>query len=204
MKWEPAALILLLIALGLWLVYGPVERLHGLHVRPGAQKIEILLGSERGVVDILPDPATGERTYRVLLRGGYESEVLDERAFRERFGSIALEALARQQPNPLFRLLNITTWASLAWVTIGLLGQLAFSGRMLVQWIVSERSRASVVPAAFWWMSLIGGLLLFAYFVWRKDAVGVLGQSSGIVIYARNLKLIRKQKRRMTAAAAQG
>jgi lipid-A-disaccharide synthase-like uncharacterized protein len=53
-----------------------------------------------------------------------------------------------------------------------------------------------VITPSFWWFSLLGGVCLFAYFVWRQDAVGVIGQSSGIVIYARNLRLIAKQKRR--------
>jgi hypothetical protein len=55
-----------------------------------------------------------------------------------------------------------------------------------------------VIPASFWWLSLFGGVALFAYFVWRQDFVGVLGQSSGIVIYARNIRLIYKRRRRET------
>ena len=65
---------------------------------------------------------------------------------------------------------------------------------MLVHWVISERTHASTVPEIFWWFSFIGGVCLFTYFVWRVDIVGVLGQSTGIVIYARNLKLIKKQK----------
>ncbi|MBL8747241.1 MAG: lipid-A-disaccharide synthase N-terminal domain-containing protein [Phycisphaerae bacterium] len=84
------------------------------------------------------------------------------------------------------------------WVALGFGGQIAFSGRMLLQWFVSEREKQSIVPSAFWWMSLIGGAMLFAYFVWRQDVVGVLGQSSGLVIYGRNIRLIHKRKRRET------
>jgi len=65
---------------------------------------------------------------------------------------------------------------------------------------VSEKQRESVVPEAFWWLSLVGGVFLFVYFVWRQDIVGVLGQSSGVVIYARNLWLIRKRRRRLARA----
>src|SRR5690606_28079166 len=64
---------------------------------------------------------------------------------------------------------NITSWATFGFVVVGLVGQTAFFGRMLVQWIVSERSRISTVPVAFWWMSFIGGVCLFIYFVWRTD-----------------------------------
>jgi lipid-A-disaccharide synthase-like uncharacterized protein len=52
------------------------------------------------------------------------------------------------------------------------------------------------VPEIFWWFSFAGGLFLFVYFVWRKDIVGVLGQATGVVIYARNLRLIYKQHAR--------
>jgi lipid-A-disaccharide synthase-like uncharacterized protein len=90
--------------------------------------------------------------------------------------------------------LNITSPAGIAWVTLGLLGQLVFTGRMLVQWIASERSKRSVIPVAFWWMSLIGAVMLVTYFVWRRDIVGIVGQATGLFIYARNLVLIRKSR----------
>ncbi|MBL9002030.1 MAG: lipid-A-disaccharide synthase N-terminal domain-containing protein [Phycisphaerae bacterium] len=80
---------------------------------------------------------------------------------------------------------------NLLWVALGLGGQAVFAGRMWVQWIASERARKSVVPAAFWYMSLGGGLLLTAYFVWRQDLVGVIGQASGVVIYVRNIRFLR-------------
>jgi len=91
-------------------------------------------------------------------------------------------------------LLNITSPAGIAWVTLGLLGQLIFTGRMLVQWIASERSKRSVIPVAFWWMSLGGAVMLVTYFVWRRDIVGIVGQATGLFIYARNLALIRKSR----------
>lgn len=87
-------------------------------------------------------------------------------------------------------LMNITTPAGIAWVTLGLLGQVLFTGRMLVQWLVSEKHHRSVIPTAFWWMSLLGATMLMAYFAWRKDPVGFLGQGAGWLIYIRNLYLI--------------
>ena len=78
------------------------------------------------------------------------------------------------------------------WIAIGFLGQALFSARFLVQWIASEMKRASVVPLAFWWFSLAGGVTLFAYAVWREDPVFIAGQGFGLLIYARNLVLIRK------------
>jgi lipid-A-disaccharide synthase-like uncharacterized protein len=92
----------------------------------------------------------------------------------------------------LLRLLNISSYWMLPWVALGLAGQTLFFLRMAVQWIASERQRASVVPTIYWWFSLAGGLMLLSYFIWRKDAVGVLGQSTGPIVYARNLWLIRR------------
>jgi len=90
---------------------------------------------------------------------------------------------------------NITSPAGMAWVALGLGGQLLFTGRMLVQWISSERSKRSVVPVSFWWMSLIGATMLLAYFIWRRDIVGILGQATGWIIYIRNLVLIHRASR---------
>jgi lipid-A-disaccharide synthase-like uncharacterized protein len=137
-----------------------------------------------------------------MLRNGFVSDPMDDAAFIARYGVDAHDAAVRSQDNLAFRLLNITGWGGLLWAGIGLLGQVAFSGRMLVQWLVSEKRRESVVPEVFWWLSLGGGVLLFAYFVWRQDFVGVLGQSSGVVIYARNIKLIRKRARRLAQESA--
>jgi lipid-A-disaccharide synthase-like uncharacterized protein len=86
---------------------------------------------------------------------------------------------------------NITSPAGLAWVALGLGGQLLFTGRMLIQWISSEKSRRSVIPISFWWMSLAGATMLLVYFIWRRDIVGILGQATGWIIYLRNLVLIR-------------
>lgn len=88
------------------------------------------------------------------------------------------------------RLLNVTSPLGIAWVALGFLGQLLFTGRMLVQWLVSEKRRRSVVPPVFWWMSLGGASMLMVYFIWRRDIVGVVGQTTGWIIYLRNLWLI--------------
>lgn len=88
---------------------------------------------------------------------------------------------------------NITSPAGLAWIALGLTAQLLFSGRMLVQWIASEKLGRSVVPVSFWWMSLAGSTLLIIYFIWRRDIVAILGQF-GWAIYVRNLILIRRAR----------
>ncbi len=85
---------------------------------------------------------------------------------------------------------HVDSRLELTWVMIGLFGQLMFSGRFIVQWIASERVRKSVVPIAFWYFSMAGGLVLLSYAIYRADPVFILGQSLGVVIYSRNLWLI--------------
>ncbi len=85
---------------------------------------------------------------------------------------------------------------SKVWLIIGFAGQALFTARFLVQWIVSERRRDSVVPVAFWWLSLLGGLTLLSYASYRQDPVIIVGQGMGLVVYARNLMLVGKAKRR--------
>jgi lipid-A-disaccharide synthase-like uncharacterized protein len=105
----------------------------------------------------------------------------------------ALAAYTSEARRPWWqRLLNISSAVGIAWVALGLLGQLLFTGRMLLQWLVSERERRSVVPPVFWWLSLGGAVMLLTYFIWRKDIVGVLGQATGGLVYARNLWLIHR------------
>lgn len=79
------------------------------------------------------------------------------------------------------------------WLGVGFLGQAVFSGRFVVQWIASERAGRSIVPLPFWILSILGALLLLVYAVHLRDPVFILGQSLGLVIYFRNLHLIRKE-----------
>jgi lipid-A-disaccharide synthase-like uncharacterized protein len=78
------------------------------------------------------------------------------------------------------------------WLAVGFIGQAAFFGRFLVQWIVSEREKRSTIPIAFWYFSIIGGLILLLYAIHKRDPVFILGQASGLFIYVRNLVLIRR------------
>lgn len=195
MKWEPIAAMAAVFLLGMWLVLGPGDPARRL-MRDGATSQRLLIAGSRGVLETLRDPASGEYTFRVIFRDGWDSPVLSADEFRRVYGDAAYTSATGRGENWLFKALNITTWTSLIWVAVGLGGQLAFSGRMLIQWMISEKSRRSVVPALFWWLSFVGGLMLFAYFAWRQDLVGVMGQSTGIVIYARNIRLIFKQRRR--------
>ncbi len=80
------------------------------------------------------------------------------------------------------------------WVGVGLTGQLLFGGRWVVQWLVSEREGRSIVPKIFWYLSLVGGLIVLSYAIYRKDPVFILGQW-GVVIYLRNIFLIYREER---------
>jgi len=91
-------------------------------------------------------------------------------------------------------------WAStpsteLAWVTIGFIAQFMFSMRFIVQWLATEKARASIIPETFWYFSFAGGAMLLAYAIYRMDPVFILGQGMGLVIYARNIYFIWLGKR---------
>ena len=89
------------------------------------------------------------------------------------------------------------------WTVLGLAGNVVFGSRFFVQWIVSERKKASVIPTSFWWLSIVGSLVLGIYFLFKpnpetgqvdRDLPGILGSLPNSIIYFRNLQLIRKQK----------
>ena len=84
--------------------------------------------------------------------------------------------------------------SSRAWLVLGFLAQGAFFARFLVQWLASEHRGQSVVPVAFWYLSVVGGLMLLVYSVYRRDPVFIMGQSLGLLIYIRNLMLIARPK----------
>jgi len=81
-----------------------------------------------------------------------------------------------------------------AWYAVGFVGQGFFFSRFLVQWIASERAGRSVIPMAFWYLSLIGGVTLFIYAVHIGDPVFILGQSAGAFIYLRNVYFRRREE----------
>jgi lipid-A-disaccharide synthase-like uncharacterized protein len=85
------------------------------------------------------------------------------------------------------------TTTETVWIAIGFLGQGLFFGRWLVQWIASERQAQSRMPLAFWYLSLVGGLITLAYAIYRRDPVFIAGQGIGALVYIRNLMLIHRQ-----------
>ncbi len=93
-----------------------------------------------------------------------------------------------------YKWLDVTSFVGIVWVVFGFLAQAVFTARMLVQWLASEKAKSSVVPTAFWWLSLLGASMLLVYFVWRKEPVGFFGQATGWFIYVRNLWFIYGKK----------
>ncbi|MBU1259565.1 MAG: lipid-A-disaccharide synthase N-terminal domain-containing protein [Planctomycetes bacterium] len=81
------------------------------------------------------------------------------------------------------------------WTAVGFVGQIAFGGRFVLQWIASEVKKRSHVPIGFWYLSLVGSLILLAYSIHRCEPVFILGFSLNTVIYVRNLHLIYKHEK---------
>ena len=86
------------------------------------------------------------------------------------------------------------------WVLLGFVAQAFFTMRFLVQWIASEKVGKSVIPVAFWWCSIGGGLLLFVYALYRRDPVFILGQGFGVFVYLRNLQFVMRERKQNVAA----
>lgn len=185
MKLGPLLAMVAVLALGAWLVLQPTLQGRG----EGVARAKVQY-------QVRPDPTDPSRSqFRLESTGSDASAWLDAQAFATQ-AAAAARAEKRGVGSIVKGAFNISNWWNFAWVAVGLAGQACFFGRMLLQWVTSERERKSVIPPIFWWLSFAGGVMLFVYFVWRRDLVGVLGQSTGVVIYARNIRLISKQRRR--------
>ena len=94
------------------------------------------------------------------------------------------------------------TVLELTWLAVGFGAQLMFSMRFIIQWIASEKARASIVPETFWYFSFVGGLMLFIYAIHRADPVFILGQGLGLIIYSRNIYFIWMNRKADTKKSA--
>ena len=90
----------------------------------------------------------------------------------------------------------------ITWLAVGFAGQALFTARFIVQWLRSERARKSVIPMAFWYLSLGGGMTLLIYAVHRRDPVFILGQAAGAIVYVRNIVLIMRERRALASESA--
>lgn len=204
-KWEPVVAMIGLLLLGVWVAFAPDVP----QPKPeGAERAKLTIGPMKGVLEWVPSaPPSGSNavrkpaTYTIHYRDGASVGPLTEQQVDAILGPDATHRITSGGSNWLYRALNVSSPIGVAWVVLGFAGQIIFGGRWIVQWLVSEKAKASSVPVSFWWLSLAGSAMLFAYFVWRNDVVGVLGQTSGVVIYARNIRLINKKARREARAA---
>ena len=87
------------------------------------------------------------------------------------------------------------------WVLVGFVAQFFFTARFVVQWLASGRAGRSIVPVAFWFLSIGGGVMLLVYAIYRKDPVFIAGQAFGLFVYLRNLQMILRGFRRVPARA---
>ncbi|MCI7389403.1 lipid-A-disaccharide synthase N-terminal domain-containing protein [Butyricimonas virosa] len=79
------------------------------------------------------------------------------------------------------------------WLLIyGSMGQIIFTLRFVYQWIYSKRKDESLLPIGFWVISLLGALIIVSYAIYRRDPVLILGQSTGLIAYSRNIYLSRR------------
>jgi lipid-A-disaccharide synthase-like uncharacterized protein len=82
------------------------------------------------------------------------------------------------------------------WLVFGLLGNVAFGSRFLVQWIASERAGESVVPLVFWHLSIAGSLILLVYAVHVESPVFTIAYLPNSFVYFRNITLVKRKERR--------
>jgi lipid-A-disaccharide synthase-like uncharacterized protein len=173
--------IALLAGLGVWVYLSLTETTK--ISRPGGVEVTVQLPDARDKA-ILYKNELGQHRYAITQQHDdrqldLSAEELAERIMR-----------GRSERSWGQKVLNVSSPIGYLWVGLGLLGQVLFTGRMIVQWLASEKRKKSVVPPIFWWMSLAGSSMLMVYFLWRRDPIGLLGQSFGWFIYVRNLWLI--------------
>jgi lipid-A-disaccharide synthase-like uncharacterized protein len=99
--------------------------------------------------------------------------------------------------------MDIASWFTEdhVWALIGAVGTALFASRFIVQWFQSEREGRSVIPVAFWYCSIGGGIVTLAYTMHLKSVPLSVGQASGLIVYARNLYLIFRERAALRSAA---
>jgi lipid-A-disaccharide synthase-like uncharacterized protein len=171
----------MLLALGAWVYYTLMQSTP--ITKPGGVEVSVQLtgASDKAV---LYQAADGTHRYIITEHpGNRQVDLSSEELAARTHGDRSARTWSQ-------KILNVSDPFGYLWVGLGFLGQILFTGRMVVQWLVSERRGESVVPPIFWWMSLIGASMLMAYFMWRRDPIGLLGQAFGWFIYVRNLWMI--------------
>lgn len=158
---------------------------------PIPEKAAIIKADLPGAKDYIDLLRQGDGSLRYAVHYGKETQILTP----DEFARLLYDTQNSRSGLQKFFLttFNITSWNGLFWLGLGILGQMLFAGRMLAQWITSELRGQSIIPVAFWWMSLSGALLMVSYFLWRRDLIAALGVALPSIIYIRNLMLIHRQ-----------
>lgn len=99
----------------------------------------------------------------------------------------------------LFQNKDIPVWL-LIW---GVIGQIIFTLRFIYQWIYSERKGESILPMGFWIISIVGSCMILSYAIYRSDPVLFIGQGFGLLLYIRNIMLIRKHNLKLNLGGKQ-
>ena len=86
---------------------------------------------------------------------------------------------------------NIPLWL----LILGSVAQIIFTFRFIYQWLYSEKKKSSSLPFGFWLLSLTGASLILTYAVFRKDPVLFAGHTLGLIVYTRNLIILKKENR---------
>lgn len=180
--------IALLAGLGVWVF----QSLTRGNAYPNAVDMKVQLRDANDKALVIEEPS-GKKIFIITLNDGKEERLTPDQ-FADR---VYIDKHSRSW---LATVMNVTSPIGFIWVGLGFLGQALFTGRMVVQWLVSEKEKKSVVPPIFWWMSLIGSSMLLVYFMWRRDPIGLLGQAFGWFIYIRNIWMIYGRKDTVTQA----
>jgi lipid-A-disaccharide synthase-like uncharacterized protein len=90
------------------------------------------------------------------------------------------------------KVMAVLAQESHAWLTIGIIGQVIFGSRFLLQWVLAERRGRAELPPSFFMISFVGSLLLLAYAIHKRDDVLIAGMVLVPIISARNLVLQRR------------
>jgi lipid-A-disaccharide synthase-like uncharacterized protein len=78
------------------------------------------------------------------------------------------------------------------WTIFGFSAQFIFFMRFIVQWITSEKEKRSIIPISFWYLSIVGAIMILIYAIQRGDPVFIVGQFLALIIYTRNIILRKK------------
>lgn len=159
MKPGPVIAMIALIFVGMWLVLQPTLSREAFDFGLGIGAVELRANFTDTGIEFV-EPARLADMGELTPDGFVETLRAEESAWEAR----------PKAEQILLGFFNITSWTNFAWVAVGLAGQIAFFGRMMIQWVTSENKRESVVPELFWWLSLLGGIFLFTYFVWRRTS----------------------------------